>query len=393
MTNYDCIIIGGGITGSALSYELAKKGFKVLLLEKDPQLENATRYSYGGVAYWSGTTELTRQLCQQGRELHRNLSQELEADTEFREIELLLTIDKQANPQQVFSDYQQFAIKPNLLSVEESCSLEPLLNPEVIAGTLKFPHGHIHPQKTNLAYQQAFLKLGGEIKIEQVISFSQQGNKIEGVKTNQNRYYAAYTVVCAGGLTRSLLQKAGIKVNIYFTHAQLIKTPPTEIKLRTLVMPADLQRLVMEEEVTQPEKESLWEHPQQNLVAEVIETGAIQFLDGSICMGQISKIITSPDARIDAAKSEAKIRQGIASILPSLSKIAGTWHNCLVAFRNDSPFLVGQIDNLAGIYLFSGFTSPLVFAPPLAQHLANYFAGEEDAVMSQLQCDMSRSDE
>ncbi len=375
MNNYDFIVIGAGITGSALSYELVKKGFKVLLLEKDAQLENATRYSYGGLAYWSGTTELTRQLCQEGIELHRNLSQELEADTEFRELELLLTIDKEANPQQVSGDYQQFAIKPQLLTIEESCTLEPLLNPEAIAGALKFPHGHIHPQKTNLAYQRAFLKLGGKIKIEEVISLLKQGNKIEGVKTDKNSYHAAYTVVCAGGLTRCLLRNAGIRVKIYFTHAQLIKTPPTEIKLRTLVMPANLQRLVMEAEVTQPEKESLWEQPHQNLLAGVTEAGAIQFLDGSICMGQVSDIITEPNAFVEPLQSEAKIRNGIANILPSLSKIAGTWHNCLVAFSNNSNFLVGKLDNFEGIYLFSGFTSTLVFAPPLAKHFANYFAG------------------
>ena len=377
MTNYDWIVIGGGITGSALSYELVKKGFKVLLLEKDAQPENATRYSYGGLAYWSGTTELTRQLCQEGIELHRNLSQQLEADTEFRELDLLLTIDREANPQQVYGDYQQFAIKPQLLSIEESCTLEPLLNPDAIAGTLKFPHGHIHPQKTNLAYQQAFLKLGGEIKIEEVISLLKQGHKIEGVKTHKNSYYTAYTAVCAGGLTRSLLQNVGIRVKIYFTHAQLIKTPPTEIKLRTLVMPANLQRLVMEAEVTQPEKESLWEQPSQNLLAGVMEAGAIQFLDGSICMGQISEIITEPNAQLDPLQSEEKIRQGIATILPSLSKIAGTWHNCLVAFTNNSNFLIGKLDNFEGVYLFSGFTSTLVFAPPLAKHFANYFSREE----------------
>ncbi|MGH2414077.1 MAG: FAD-dependent oxidoreductase, partial [Microcystaceae cyanobacterium] len=74
MTTYDWIVIGGGITGSALSYELIKKGFKVLLLEKDNLSENATRYSYGGIAYWSGTTELTRQICQEGIEIQRHLS-------------------------------------------------------------------------------------------------------------------------------------------------------------------------------------------------------------------------------------------------------------------------------------------------------------------------------
>jgi len=75
-TTYDYIIIGGGITGSALSYELANLGSRVLLLEKETHPLNATFYSYGGLAYWSATTEIQRKLYQEGREIQRNLSVE-----------------------------------------------------------------------------------------------------------------------------------------------------------------------------------------------------------------------------------------------------------------------------------------------------------------------------
>ena len=92
MTTYDWIVIGGGITGSALAYELSKQGLKVLLLEKDLQGKNATFYTYGGLPYWSGKTALAKQLGQEGIELHRNLSQELGAETGFRELDLLLTV-------------------------------------------------------------------------------------------------------------------------------------------------------------------------------------------------------------------------------------------------------------------------------------------------------------
>jgi glycine/D-amino acid oxidase-like deaminating enzyme len=35
MKTYDWIVVGAGITGAALAYELAKQGLQVLLLEKE----------------------------------------------------------------------------------------------------------------------------------------------------------------------------------------------------------------------------------------------------------------------------------------------------------------------------------------------------------------------
>ena len=132
MKTYESIVVGGGITGAAVSYELVNKGFSVLLLDRYSTPENATRYSYGGLAFWSGTTDLTRQLCAEGIARHRTLSEELDADSQFRELDLLLTIPPDRNPQAAAA-LAHFAIPPRLLDVAEACELEPLLNREAIA--------------------------------------------------------------------------------------------------------------------------------------------------------------------------------------------------------------------------------------------------------------------
>ena len=378
MINYDWIVIGGGITGSALAYELSQQKFKVLLLEKDRVADNATVYSYGGLAYWSGTDELTRQLCQEGIELHRNLTAELEGNTEFRELDLVLTIDKEDNPQTVAQNYAQFAIQPELLDVRQACQLEPLLNPSAIAGALKLPHGHIHPQKTTNAYQQAFQRCGGEIIFEEVIDFLREGEAIKGVKTDRNSYYAANTVVCAGGLTRSLLLEIGVSIPNYFTHAQAIFTSPVDIRLNTLVMPAVQKRFGIETEIEN------WDIESSQPITSIIDAGAIQFLDGSLCLGQISAILPNPRTKLAEKAGEKSIRQAIAKILPDLAEIPGICHHCLVAFNPHKIALVGKLDNMSGIYLFSGFTSTLVFAPPLAKHFASWVAKGEDSIIARL---------
>ena len=370
MKNYDWIIIGAGITGSALAYELSKKKFSVLLLEKDAIANNATLYSYGGLAYWSGTTDETRQLGAEGIELHRHLSEELDGDTEFRELDLLLTINKEDDPQEIAKGYDRFAITPQLLDVKQACELEPLLNPDAIAGALRLPHGHIHPQKTTQAYQDAFLLHGGVIKYESVIDLIRQGSTIQGVITKQNTYHSANTVVAAGGLTRSLLQEMGITVQTYFTHAQLIKTAPVDFELKTIVMPAVQQRFALEATASDLEARSAWDQPEPTVIQSILDPGVVQFRDRSLCIGQISAIATEPKTNFNLELAESQIRHQIAPILPQVSEIPGTCYHCLVAFSSQGIANVGAVKSFPGLYLFTGFTSPLVFAPAIARRFA-----------------------
>ncbi len=160
MATYDWIVIGAGMTGAALSYELVSQGFSVLLLEQAAEFPSATRYSYGGIAYWSGTTELTRQLCAEGIARHRSLSDELAASTHFVDGDLLLTIPADADPQAIAASYAHFALPPRLLDVAAACALEPLLNPRAIAAALTVKHGRIDPIATTRAYLQAFQRRG-----------------------------------------------------------------------------------------------------------------------------------------------------------------------------------------------------------------------------------------
>jgi glycine/D-amino acid oxidase-like deaminating enzyme len=377
MKTYDWIVVGGGITGATLAYELVKVGFSVLLLEQDETPNNATRYSYGGLAYWSGTTPLTRQVCQDAIALYHNLSPELDADIEFRELDLLLTIPAASDPEITAASYTNFAIPPQLLTITEACELEPLLNRDAISGGLTVKHGHIHPEKTTQAYIQAFLRLGGEMQISQVLQVLPNG-----VKTNTATFHSANVVICAGGLSRQLLKSAGIPIKLYFTHAEIIETPPVDVRLNTLVMPANLQRFQLEAQSTQVDE--LWNEPGNQPVPPILDPGAIQFRDGSLRLGQISRTLTDPHAEVNSQESEKWLRESIGQVLPALTNLPGTWHHCLVAFSGDRLALIGAIPEFKGVHIFSGFSNPLVLVPPLARRFAKFVSGEEDEIMTQL---------
>ena len=140
MKTVDWIVVGAGIAGASLSYELAKTGFSVMLIDQFPTPENATRYSYGGLAYWGGYNDLTYELCQQGRKRHQVLSEELGVDTQLREVDLVLTVPRDTHPEAIAANYPPFVTPPRWVDTQTACELEPLLNPEEIAGAFTVRH-------------------------------------------------------------------------------------------------------------------------------------------------------------------------------------------------------------------------------------------------------------
>jgi glycine/D-amino acid oxidase-like deaminating enzyme len=378
MANYDWIVVGGGITGAALSYELARQGGSVLLLEKEALPASATRYSYGGLAHWAGKTPLLKALGEEGIQRYRTLSEELEADIHFRELDLLLLVAPGYSVETVEADLADCRIPPQRIPVETACELEPLLQPAALEGVLWARHGHIHPWLTTLAFRRAFQRLGGSLLFQSVTGLRRQGQRITGVETPADFHGAAQVVVCAGGWTRALLRQAGIYAPIYFTHAESLELEPATVRLRTIVMSAPVQRLELERQAAHPDRDPLWDKPGQELCPPILDVGILQFLDGSIRLGQISRVLTDPQAQLDATSGEAQIRAQVGRYLPQVAHLPGRWCHCLVAFSGDHYPLVGSLPGWEGLQLFSGFSSPLAILPALARRFAQQAYGQAD---------------
>lgn len=383
MQTFDWIVVGNGLAGAALGYELSKQGLSVLLIEQSLEPESATRYSYGGIPYWSGTTQLTTQLNEEGIIKHRQLSNELGANTEFRELDLILTIPATADADAIASAYDKFT-GPQRLSAAEVHEREPLIKAEAIAGAVSFAHAHVSPRALVRAYNQAMQRHQGMLVIAPVTGLVRIKDKVTGVTTETQAYAAKQVAIAAGAFSRTLLQQARINVPVYFTHAELIQTPPLELKLRSLVMPAATQRFQMEAKASRPETEPLWQVPGYEVVPPVLDSGVIQFQDGSLRIGQISRSLTALDAPVDSVQSEHQLRTAIGQQMPALQEVPGSWHRCHVSFSRDSLPLVGPIPGVTGVHVFTGFSSPFSLLPPIAERFAQSRVSSPDPLLEQM---------
>jgi glycine/D-amino acid oxidase-like deaminating enzyme len=357
----------------------------VLLVDQSLTPDSATRYSYGGIPYWSGTCALTRTLCQEGIAKQRQLSEELGHDTQFREIDLLLTVAPDDDPQSLAAEYAKFATAPQFISRAEAQALEPLLTGPAVAGAFTVRHGHVSPVAVMAAYNQAFQRQGGTRMIAQVTGLVRIKDRVTGILTAEQAYPAQRVLVASGAFSRPLLATAGLKVPLYHTQAELIETLPTpEITLRALVMPAVTQRFALEAQASRPEVDALWDEPGHEVTPSIIDGGAVQFWDKHLCLGQISRTVTDLNGPVDSSPSIRRLRRTLAGILPSLSQLPGHWHRCPVSFSRDGLPLVGPFPGLEGLDLMAGFNGPFVYLPPIAQRFAQAAVGQPDDALAAL---------
>lgn len=385
MQTFDWIVVGNGLVGAAASYELACQGLSVLLVDQSLTPDSATRYSYGGIPYWSGTCDLTRTLCQEGIAKHRQLSAELGFETQFRELDLLLTVAPEDDPQALAADYAHFATPPQFIDRTEAQTLEPLLTGPAVAGAFTVRHGHVSPVAVVAAYNQAFRRLGGTRMVAQVTGLVRIKDRVTGILTAEQAYPAQRVLVASGAFSRKLLSTAGLQVPLYHTQAELIETLPIpDITLRTLVMPAATQRADLEAQASRPEIDALWDEPGHEITPSVIDGGAVQFRDRHLCLGQVSRTVTGLEDTTDTSASIQRLRATLAGILPTLSELPGYWHRCPVSFSRDGLPLVGPLPGLEGLDLMAGFNGPFVYLPPIAQRFAQMAVGQPDALLMAL---------
>ena len=79
----DVLIVGAGVVGASLAYEIARRGQRVLVVDRaDGAALGATRWSMGGT-HWlvAATDPRLRDLCREGLDRHQAMTEELGTDS------------------------------------------------------------------------------------------------------------------------------------------------------------------------------------------------------------------------------------------------------------------------------------------------------------------------
>ena len=209
------VIIGGGIVGCAVAWELAKYPLDITLVEREPDLAMGTTKAnsailHAGFAAKPGTLKARYNV--RGLALYRQWEAALGLEIQYvGSLVVARGEEERGKLEQLFAWGQENGV-PDLaiLDKEAVLAMEPHLSP-TITGALWAPGaGVIWPFGAALALAENAAANGAEILTDcEVRSIALEGGKVAGVATNRGFLAADYIVNAAGVWADEVSRMAG----------------------------------------------------------------------------------------------------------------------------------------------------------------------------------------
>ncbi len=214
----DVVIIGGGISGCSLAYNLAKRGLDVTVLEKNYLSSGATGRCGAGIRQQWSTKENVK-LAIESIKIFEKLSKELGEDIELRQGGYLVAIHDKKEMKQAEKNVEMqrsLGLKVDILTPDEMLDVVPILDVKgmnAVGATFCPTDGHANPSKTTFAYANAAKRNGADIYTHtKVLDIKTIKKQVTEVKTSQGTIKTNTVVNAAGVFSKDISEMTGIKL-------------------------------------------------------------------------------------------------------------------------------------------------------------------------------------
>jgi sarcosine oxidase subunit beta len=183
----EIVVIGAGIMGLAIAYNLARRGVTdVLVVDRSYLCGGASGRNGGGVrAQWS--SEANIRLMQESIRMCRDFANEMKINVWFRQggyLFLVRSEDKRRALEKSVALQNELGLPTRLLSAQEAKKIVPELETDgIVAASYNPDDGVVFPWPFVWGFAQAARKLGVEVAtFTDVVGFETNGRRIEGVR-------------------------------------------------------------------------------------------------------------------------------------------------------------------------------------------------------------------
>ncbi len=236
---YDVVIIGGGVIGSSIAYNLANDGFdgSVLVIEKDRTYEFASTTLCAGGVREQFSLPGNIKIVQYSLNIFENFDELMTVDKEKAHANFIqhgyLILGNEINWPTIKKNYatqKELGVRVSLLSPDDIKELVPHMNTEGLLGaTFGARDGSLDPYGVMQGYIRKAKKLGVEYLYEEVKSIELRKEKIETVTTDRGSTISCRIVINAAGPYAKVVGKmAGVDLPIDPTRRMVFLFDPKE---------------------------------------------------------------------------------------------------------------------------------------------------------------------
>ncbi len=225
------VVVGGGVTGLATAYELARAGVPdVVLLDRDALGAGSTCRAAGGVrAMFSDPVNIT--LGARSLETFRDFPARFGQDIDFAGVGYLFLL---STPQAVDAFEAAVALQNSLgvpsrmVDVAEARRLSPLIAPDgLLAAAFSPTDGHCTPESVVLGYASAARRAGATLVPHcPVTDIDVTGGRVTAVYTAAGTVRTDTVVCAAGAWSAEVGAWAGVDLPVTPLRRQVLVTEP-----------------------------------------------------------------------------------------------------------------------------------------------------------------------
>ncbi len=245
-TNYDAIIVGGGIVGLATAFNLAKANFgHILLLEKELFVgSGATAKCAGGIrAQFSSRVNI--EVSMKSIEVFENFEAITGEPALYDQVGYMFLLTDQATVDpytQAFELQKSVGLDVRMIGPDDVLKLAPPVRiDDVIKATFCPRDGLGDPHEFMQGYFRASKRLGVEIMNETpVTDIIVTDGKVTGVKTPIGEIATPLVIDAAGPYAKLVGEMAGVKVPVEPYRRQIVTTGQLDFIPETMPMVVDV---------------------------------------------------------------------------------------------------------------------------------------------------------
>ena len=225
-TTAEAVIVGGGVMGCSILYNLAALGMTdTVLLEKDVLASGSTSRSQA-ILRMHYTNEVTTRMAWESLKLYRDFEALTGGPSGYVRTGYFLIVDgddRRALEENVAMQ-KRVGVETGVVSVEDVGEIAPMLAVEGNEGFAYEPQsGYADPYSVTTGYARRARELGAQVRSNvPVTEIEVQGGQVRAVVTSEGRIDTPIAVVAAGPWSEPLLAKAGVAVPLRTVRHQVV---------------------------------------------------------------------------------------------------------------------------------------------------------------------------